>query len=482
VGRPDPGAAQDDLQAPALDLTSRYRLVETYTTKPDAPGLSQYQVAFRETLSRAQETEQSAPKQTVIVRQARFTEAPAEVGPSDDRLVSAVVRRYEAAQVTPNPFEALSIPPLMKDLTLWYKEQPGSDLPSLVVLSQARPLYEHEYQFTANNPYTPNLSLLLPDPHLPPIHLLETWQPTARAIATLVGDSIEGGAVDARLSEIRPGSGGTSQVAIIDLVGEVTGRQKGEIALKAQIEFLFTPERPEKAGEEDQDADAPIVARGGISKVRLAQVSTIPGDRESGSPGSSIRRDLVLQRRWPVVGEPLTVPQAPPEPDRANSWITFVQPDGRYYLRYPQELRPDLLRREGREILSLLDVRPDGLSQLKFYFQPETQPKPDDVFRQALGRWREAGFQVQPTAPTRLPADSWPNVEVHRLEAVLIPRAEAGAPANRLHSDVYLLLFSRNSALVVEALTAQEGAASFRNQVEDILKTFTLGQPQAAKQ
>ncbi len=123
---PRPGT--EPAQAPARDLTTRYLLVETYSARDGEAdrGLTQYQVAFRETVTESRDQAQGAPTSQVTVRQARFTERPVEVGPGDDRMVSVLVRRYEAARVDPNPWAKAGTAPLMADLTVWFESLPGS--------------------------------------------------------------------------------------------------------------------------------------------------------------------------------------------------------------------------------------------------------------------------------------------------------------------------------------------------------------------
>lgn len=480
----------DLAQAPARDLTTRYLLAERHTPPargqaPAAgPGRGPYQVAYRESETLSEENAQGAPARHSAVRQARFSERPVETGPADDRMVTALVRRYEAARVQTDDRDPPAGPPPVADLTVWVESAPGT-MPRVLVLDEGRSLRESDFLFiTRRTPYTPDLAYLLPEF---PVRLYDTWPVDRRGLNALLAGGVGQSDIKARLAEVRPAAADEvgpgvagAQVALIDLSGTAqTGR--GEARLNARLEFTFVP----GPAEPDAGPDAALDARGGVSKVRLAQVTTLPRQGADGPLGQSIRRELVLQRRWPGDGPPLAAPASAPAATPENSWVTYVDPDDRFHLRHPQEYLPDT--RFGADTLALTANRPEGADLVILTFFDGDQPRIDRVFQEAFERKRQAGFRVQPTAPQTLPTDQWPGAEVHRVEAALTPDA-AAPPANpaarlpqRLHFDGYLLLFTRNAALTAEAITAQARAAAFRDEVESILQTFRLGAPDQAR-
>lgn len=483
-------------QAPARDLTTRYLLIETYSENDGgaAQGLSQYQVAFRETVTELRDNPQGAPDQQVTTRQARFTERPIEVGPGDNRMVSALIRRYGAARVDPNPWARAGGAPLMDGLTVWY-EPPSGGLSRILSLTPGRSLLEQEYRFAKGNPLVSDLAYILPEF---PVQIYDAWPVDRRGLSALLSTPVAQGNVQAKLADVRPAGedAGAEQVAVINLGGEVV-TQQGPTQLNVQIEFTFTPSPPGNAGAGgaaatavDERADTPVEGHGGITKVRLAQVTTVPRQGADGPLGGTTRRSMVLQRRWPGDGPPIERPKVPPEATPENSWLTFVDLDGRFSIRYPQEYVHDY----GAGLHNLVVFRkavgptPGRPDSLVLGFFDEQLPRADTVFPGFFEKHRQYGFEVRSTAPVHLPADQWPGMDVNRVEAALTPDPNAAAanPAagqlpQRLHFDGYLLLFTRKAALTAEAVTAQDRAATFRDEVEAILKTFRLGTPGQAK-
>ncbi len=110
-------------EVPARNLTARYRFRQMFGSKPLAIG--QYEVAYRESMTFIAERAQGAPHQETFQRVARYTDRPVEVGPIDDRMVASVVRRYDQAGVKPDPYPRKGVRPLLSDVELWIKPQPG---------------------------------------------------------------------------------------------------------------------------------------------------------------------------------------------------------------------------------------------------------------------------------------------------------------------------------------------------------------------
>jgi hypothetical protein len=462
---------------PGVDLTTRYRLREGYTARPNGEGIGQYQVAFKETIDEVIATPQAAPRQSRNSRLVRYSERPVEVGPGDDRLVPTLIRRYEAAQVEPNPWERSGGGKFLDNLTIWYATRAGQ-APELIVLTPDRAMLDPEYVFaTDSNPYMPNLAFLLPDL---PVRLREPWAITASALAALLGSEVAGGSATAELVSVKPSADGSRREATIRLGGSVVTMQ-GRTLVNAQIVFTFTPGGPARPGSglgavpaaEAESSDT-IDAVGGITEIRLAQDATDPG--QEGDPSRTVKRRLILQRRWPGQGPELTIPATPPAATPENSWLISSDPKGKFHLRHPQEYMPDY--RFGAETLAL--VRSEGtMPELVLLRLIEgQQPRPEEVFEAMLDEKRQLGLTDLPSPLAKLPAEVVPGVEIYRREAVLTPPRNTGeAETTRLYFDGYLALFPRNVALTVAATSSQDRAKDFRAEVEAILKTFRLGPP-----
>jgi hypothetical protein len=471
-------------QTPALpgptgedrDLTTRYRLVERYAVEEGPDLLTSYEVAYRETVKVMVETAQAAPRVEEVRRSGRFGERVAAVAPLDGRTVSAVVRRYEEAAVTPDPWTATGAPPLMSGLDL-YLVGLGSASPRLIVLTPERALWEHEYRFALGNPAVPVLAALLPER---PLRLGDTWAISQTGAAALLGEPVQGGTLTGKLAEIRPEglpeAAASDETAVLDIEGQVQTRS-GPTAARARVEFAFR--LLPSAGSElasGTSRDTALVAVGGIVSIRHAQVTSSAADPEQGIPGFEQRRELVLRRRWPPQAAVPSVPAAPPSADDRNSWLILADPQGRFHLRHPQILQWDAAASNGDRI-TLVQSRGQTPDLLVLDFLPDRQPKPDDAFRGAFDRYKEAGFEVLPLDPRALPEEEWPGMKAYRVEAVISPPAEA-ATLPRTHLDGYVLLTSGSAAFQAMALTTStDEVQAFRALVEEVLKTLRLGRP-----
>lgn len=481
AGTPTPAQAPKAESAgpagPDRDLTTRFRLVERYASQDGPDQLSAYEVAYRETVKVTVETPQAAPRIEEVRRSGRFDERVATVAPLDGRTVSAVVRRYDEASVTPDPWSESGAPPLMSGLELYYAGV-GSASPRLAVLSANRPLWEHEYRFALGNPSAPTLAALLPER---PLRLGDTWPLSQSGAAALLGEPVEVGALTGKLAEIRaeaaPDAAGTTEVAILEIEGRVQTRS-GETLARARVEFAFRPIEPPalSPGAGQPSRDLPLLASGGITSIRHAQVTSAAAVPEEGIPGFEQRRELVLRRRWPLQGAPLLVPTTPPAADDRNSWLVLADAKGRFHLRHPQTLRWDSSA-SGPDRVTLAQPRGSSPDLLVIDFLPDRQPKPDEAFRGAFDRYKEAGFEVLPLEPRGLPADQWPGLSAYRVEAVISPPAEAAA-LPRTHLDGYLLLTGGPAAFQATALTSSaDEVQAYRALVEEVLKTLRLGRP-----
>lgn len=320
---------------------------------------------------------------------------------------------------------------------------------------------EEEFRFVADTPFYPNFVMALPADQA--VGLDMSWQVSGLAVESLVGMPILGGTASATLKDVQPlAAGGNEQVAMISLTGRVL-TDKGETAVNAEIQFTFTPQTP---ADPKTPADAPIDAPGGITKVRLAQSSR--GERET------IERDLLLQCRWPGEGTPLEVPATPPKPTLENSWLTWVDAEGRFYFSYPQTFALIWSPRAANEIQLRQGVTVIDSDLVSMTFLPGQQPRPDDIFQQIMKGLREDLFTVRASpAPDRLETKDWTTgAEAQHLEAKL-----TDSSGRQFIREFYVLQFPKNDSVVVTAATPTIQAQAFRTRVEDILKTFHLGAP-----
>jgi hypothetical protein len=475
------GAArgQEPAAGPGRDLATRYRLVEAYSDSEQvAVGqLTEYEVAFRETVKATVESAEAPPRVEEVRRAARYAERPLRVGLVDSRNVSRVLRRYEEASVTPDPWGESGAPALMSGLELVI-EGPATASPRMIVLSGDRPLWEHEYRFAAGNPLMPALASLLPDR---PLRLGDPWTLSQAAAAALLGQPVESGAITGELSTIRPAGegapGGAAEVAVLELEGRVT-TPSGPTAVRSRVEFAFRIAEPAAAVGAVENPDRPLVAAGGITSLRHVQVSTIAIDAEAGTPGFEQRRELLLERRWPIEGPPLLAPGAEVTATPQNSWLLYADSAGRFHFRHPQGLQLDpAAPGAGPDRIMLVQRRGEVPDMVAIAYLEGEPPRPEEAFQASFERYEAAGFEVLPLDPRPLPAEDWPGMTVHRVEAALTPPADAPT-AVRTHIDGYLLRTGGTGTFQVMALTTSaDQVQAFRALVEDVLKTLATGRP-----
>ena len=162
----------------------------------------------------------------------------------------------------------------------------------------------------------------------------------------------------------------------------------------------------------------------------------------------------------------MPLPQASLSLTPANSWLLYDDPQGRFHLLHPQELRVAKVYPEGG--VDLLDRRPDGQDVLQITLVPKTQdPERDRLAADPIQQkklledeWKRRGEKVLPGPSGCLndPELARLNRKVYRTEAALIPAEEsAGSPAGgRIYLDHYIVQFSRNEVLKVTAMTTQD--------------------------
>ena len=459
----DPPAVDPDAPKVISDLAARYRLVERYTNRSEKAPLGstgQYQVAFRETTT----SDDPRMKEPRVV-QAIFSERPADVSPVDERVVTDSIRHYTSVTLTPDPWKDRKDRRPLEDLTVWYHEVVGEN-PMVLVLTPDRQLRDEEYKFAFDYAFVTGLAFLLPEQ---PVRVGESWKVSRPGAVALVNDLVRDGSLTAKLTEVRvyPKNPKT-QFAIITITGRlVTGDSDVyDTALNARVEFAFTPSA--KGGPVED-------AAGAIEKLRLGQVSTL---RVAGLTKTlTKKRELSLDLRRPGGDPILAIPKPAPQATPENSWLTFVDPKGRYQLRHPQGFSPKFVRDQPNSVdLTYPRGRESPPDIIRLTFVDKPGGRPEDSFKLLVEDWRKRGTEVQLGRSEKLPEADWPNLSIHHMEAALNENDLSGRPTRR-YFETYVIQFPRNVSLYINASTFQEQPEAFRADVRAMLKTVQLGAP-----
>jgi hypothetical protein len=511
VGRDEPALGQTQEPAAAnpaepasdkQDVSQRYRFLERYgaTDDPARPELLvQYQVGFRETIKVTREKPQGAPDQDHVSSQCIYTERVAKLAKGG--FVTEVIRHYDKV----NFKTSLDIPryktKLLEGLTFLYRQQPRS-LPQVVCLTPNRQLRQQEYIGVVQESFLPTLASILPRR---PGRVGDTWPVPREAASALLGENPNDEDYDltAEILEVRKNGSGPSMVAVIGVKGQLVVSQ-GPSGINARLQFTFLPSevtappRAQTDGETTKDqasgtparpggrAEPAIDAKGYISKISMAQEITVPLPGNDGRLKQNVRRDLVLERHVGPAGELTVLLEVPnPEPDAnvSNSWLIYDDPQGRFHLLHPQELRVANSYPDGG--IDLLDRRPDGQDAIQVGLNPKTQdPQRDrlaaDPFqekKQLEDEWKRRGEKVVPGPSGWLPEADWSQFKrkVFRIEAALIPASNGTPSKDRIYLDRYLVQFTRNEVLRVTAMTTRDPHVQFREAAESIIKSFEFG-------
>jgi hypothetical protein len=475
------------------NLATRYHLVERYSTTEDRlrPELiAQYRVALRETIKTVTDNVRGAPTRSEGGEQTIYSERPAEV--SDRAAVTAVVRRYETFRLTTGktPAKASSVHPL-EGMTIWYEPEAREVDRRVLCLTAGRPILDSEYAVISRQVFLPALAANV----LPPMprQIGESWDLSPLAVKSLVGEPpFQGGVVAAKLAEIRNDAKPGRLVAVITLTGKVVV-PTGEAAVNAQLLFSFaTPAAPAPGAEKAEGNDEGTVeAWGAITELRLAVAKTAVLTVEKTRLRRVQTNELILGRQLATTAPPLPLPSAPPTPTEANSWLTYVDPRGRFHFQHSQDFRPIPPQTED-DVVQLYAPKPMGADEVSFEIiaktgdpQTDAQNRDPEFHRKNLkAQWLKDQISVTQGFYGWLPKADWEplNLEVYRIEAAVTP-VERGiqGTSRRIFADYYLVLPSRNEALFVESRTFGENPVRFSKTVEAMLKTFRFGTPEDAR-
>lgn len=482
-------------------LSAHYHFVERYTDDPTKAGLlNQYQVGYRETAKVTRENPQGAPTVAQGVVQAIYTERVAKL--TKEGMVAELVRRYDRANLTSTMEVRRLKSKRLEGLTILYRLQSGV-LPQIVSVS-GRALREEEFKTIIQQTFLPGLTTILPRQ---PVRVGDTWSiPRMAAWALLGSQPVEDGyEMKGEVLSVRKNQTGASMTAVLGMKGQCVVEQ-GPSGINAILEFTFEPSVAQAGSGEsgrtllfgepvavkaapDQTTQGNFDAPGSISRIRLAQeVTTSLGDEEARLK-QRVRREILLERRLPsqaqvAGGQALEVPNPLPAATVENSWLIYDDPDGRFHLLHPQEMKIAKQYEDGG--IDLLDRRLDGQDVITINLLPKTgDPQRDRLATDPIQEekrlnedWKRRGEKVLPGAHGWLPDADWAKLKrrVYRIEAALLAQDDPSSPpSGRIYLDQYIVQFNRNETMKLRAMTTRDPHVPFRDKAESVIKSFELG-------
>ncbi len=499
-GSAPPGFAEPPapgLSEPGRDTGRRYRFIEAYSP-PDAndSGIGPYQVAFVESLDRSFEQPGQAPERTQLVSRVIVVERPAQVGGIENRTVSALVRSYQTVQLTKDGVpDTSSLGPVgLAGQTFWLQDD-GRPVPTILTLPGSSRLNQEQFGFAAYQQVdVPKLAGLLSALHQ---GVGSSWRVPRNAAEALLGDTIVDGTLEATFEGlIPPTETDQNSRAVIRISGRVQ-LISAMTAVNAQLEFAFvdpatTLDQPPGNGQVNTLEPRMLDVPGSINRLLLAQRDVVELPDATGRIGmrATQLREVNLERRRTV--PPGLIPPLPnptPVPTRQNSWVVFRDPENRFLFEHPQDYRPAPADQSAGEDVVLQRVRIDGVpDHMTFVFHPRgevpAELRPDPFVQRMIEGWRSVpppGVTVGQGSEGWLPEAEWGGKRVYRLELPLsyVPEAFAVQDAGRAYSSAYLIQLPNGAALEVMSLT--EGSpVEFREQVEDVLRSFEVDPPAPA--
>ncbi len=466
------------------DLTVRYRFSERYTTDDARTGpgvVGSYRVAIVDVVRDSVESAQGAPKRTESSRRVLFVERLAESSVGIG-TVASTVRAIETYQAKPEDRLKMMGSRPLEAASVLVRPKVG-ELPQILSLSDGRQLTEYEYDALAHQVFVPHLTALLPTQV---VRIGDTWRIPRKAAQALLGDpTLQGDTLVGRLAEVRKEVDGPRMVASIAITGKLAGAV-AETTVNAEVLFTFQGSTAPKAASKKptfppNPAEDQMEARGAITELRLGSVTSgpLPGP---GRLRFQSNRELTLHRQLGVVAGGAVLPtlERAPETSEANSWLTHVDPSGRYSFRHPQDMIPPdpslptkpnttLLIRGGRE----------GRDMLQVEFFPRTLAI-EDLKKALAEKYSLMKMELLKGDEGWLPEVEWPGVRIYRINAALKsadPKAAAPGGSNRIHFDGYLIQFAQSVSILAIASTSRESVAPFRQDVESLLKTIKIDPP-----
>ncbi len=415
--------------------------------------------------------------------------------------MASVVRRYDKFNLKSTQPVPRYKTKLLEGLTFLLHVQPRSVL-QVVSLTAGRQLRRQEYILVTQESFLPTLASVLP---LKPGRVGDTWPVPRDAAAALLGEipNDEGYDLTAEILDVHKNGANPSMVAVIGVTGQAVVSE-GPSGINARIQFIFVPAQDKtpltaraeggaiaekaagKSGHSGGRPDPATDAKGYIGKVSLAQEISVALQGNDGRFKQLIRRNLVVERRVNPPGEInalLDLPNPEPEPDEANSWLIYDDPQGLYHFLQPQEMQVAMNYAAGG--IDLVEQRHEGPDAIHLTLLPKTEDRqrdrlaadPSEVKRLLEEDWKRQHQKVVSVPSGWLPKGDWAPLkrEVYRIEAALIPEDDKTPSSGRIYFDQYIVKFMRDEVLMVTAMTISDPHAQFREKVERIIKSFELG-------
>jgi hypothetical protein len=487
ASEPSPDSTSTPLKTQKVaDLTSRYRFLERYTTDDKVnPGtLGPCRVAILEVVKDSFDSPQGAPRRTEETRQVIFTERPAEA--TSRGAVISVNRTFERYRVKPiDNSKTMGARPL-EGLSVLIRPKLG-ELPLILSLDEGRSLTEYEYDVAAREVFVSQLSSFLPNQV---VRVGDTWRVAQKAAQSLLGDpKAQSETLVGKLNEIRKEVDGLRMVASIAITGKasVTG---GDTTINAEILFTFLPDAAPnfattKPSTSTRAAENVTQAPGAITELRMARLTSGPIGG-NGRLRFQSNREVTLHRQLGLAANAIAPPkrEKPPELTEANSWLTHVDPNGRYSFQHPQDMLPPDRSQPTADANATFFIRsrPSGRDLVQLEYTPKILTQ-DDLRRELKKKYGMLKMEVKEGEEKSLPEADWPKMKVHRIEAEVIvadPKAISTLGSTRIHFDGYLILFGQSSSIIAMSTTSRDAVASYRQEVEKILKSIQLNPPRPA--
>jgi len=473
-------------QASVTDLSKRFRFVERYSdsdTKDQPEVIGQYRVITRDTVRSSTETERGAPKRQETTQETAYRERAVKVIGGDE--VEAGVRAYDQFRLNPRPKSRASRLDPLKDLTVWIEMREGDD-PLILSQVEGRNLHEDEYAIIRREIFVPQLTAVLPSV---PSRVGDRWSVSKEGANVLAGTSAL--PLMGSLQQIRRAEDGEHWEAVIAVTGRSPIRpQAPSLALNARLIFRFTPpaQPAEEAEDKEKEPEQNIVdVVGSVVELRMATAASSPLPPQ-GRLHETITRELIVERILNDSGEPINAPAETPETTPENSWLVYEDPEAKFHFSYPQDFRPGrqpdelsvvLVRHQvgGPDALEIQRIIPTGDAQVD-----NLNRDPFFHLKTLKEQWDQARYRVIPGPQAWLPDADWAPSKrrVFRAEAVLMGEGSASGRTTskekeRVHNNFYFVQFGGKENLVVTSNTVQDPATPYRNEVEQIIKTFEFG-------
>ncbi len=476
-----PAAPPTDKWTKMVDLTNRYRFVERYPREDgrELPGsLGPYRVGMIEVIKEVIDQPQGAPRRAESTRQSVFVERATEQAGVGGVIGS--VRFMERYGLEPaDPTRTMSPQPLNGlGLSLRYR---STDWPIMTPTSDRKPT-DYEFEVVTRQMVVPLLTQVLPQQ---PVHIGDTWEVARKGAVALIGDPLaQREALTGKFIELRKEVDGPRSAATLGVTGRVT-TPIGDAAINAEVVFTFQPVTTAKSPPGAPATKTPeglVEARGAITEVRMARTTTgdLPGP---GRLHFQTTREVTMERQIDIGDKAVTLPKLPfnPKVEQPANWLTLVDAGKRFQLEHPQDLLPPerpALAPVALNTATLVRNRREGTDLIQIDFVGKNLT-PDDIKAKLKAKTDQMKIPVTKGEEGWLPEADWKNGKVYRIEAIVNVPEQGGSTrgrsgTTRIHFDAFLIQSAQAAGILAIATTSREVVASYRREVEEILKTIQI--------